>query len=170
MVILGGSAFFLIFLTIFKTVFNSDVIFYLKLVRTFFYLMEVFLFIIESIAYKCHSKHFKFTLGLYLLSFPGSFITMVPFHKLQASKGLNQLLYLFVSMVPLSLINIFLSFSNEFTSLVIFTYRKLYRTCWILFLVLCLCWFFASTLSIFLKEEMIVIMSKVFVCFLGGTL
>jgi hypothetical protein len=167
--VLALSAILLVLLTLFKTAFSEESLLSLKIARTFFYLMEIFLFIIESIAFNCNSNHFKLTLGLYLLSFPGSFIMIVPYHKLAGSKDLKQLLLIFISMAPLSVINIFLSFSSQFTSLVSYIYKKLNRTCWLLFLILNLSWFFGSLLSLFLNEEMIVIMSKVLICFLGGT-
>ena len=52
-----------------------------KIARFSFYLLSLLLFILESTIQKACNSQFYLKLALYILSFPGSLLMMVPMHK-----------------------------------------------------------------------------------------
>jgi hypothetical protein len=58
----------------------------LKLARLFFVLGEVLMFVTEFLGHRGNSKSFMLMLGVYLISLPGTFITILPFYKFIGSQ------------------------------------------------------------------------------------
>ena len=107
-------------------------------------------------------------LGVYLISLPGTFITILPFYKFIGSQQLKQFLLIFVSATPLSLINTMIILGGPFTNVASFIYRKMSKTIWLLFFTLICCWFLGNLYSIFLGQEFMVSMSYALVGIFGG--
>jgi hypothetical protein len=57
----------------------------IKIARFSFYFISLLLFILESVIQKTCNKQFYLKLALYIGSFPGSLLMMVPMYKVEAS-------------------------------------------------------------------------------------
>jgi len=58
----------------------------LKLARVPFVIGEILIFALEWLGHKGNSKHFMIMLLIYLISLPGTFISILPVHKYIGSK------------------------------------------------------------------------------------
>ena len=75
------------------------------------------MFLLESLAFECNLDHFTARTVIYAVTTPGNFIMLVPFHKISASNTLKSVLTIFISLPPLTFINLYLNIKDKSKSL-----------------------------------------------------
>jgi hypothetical protein len=75
------DAFLLIFIPLITHYITEQQLLQVKLIRFAFYLLSLLFFILDSAIYKACNDHFYVKLMIYVISFPGSLLMMVPIHK-----------------------------------------------------------------------------------------
>lgn len=132
-------------------------------------MLSILLFIIESIAYRACNDRFYTKLAIFAFSFPGALVAMVPFHKVEGSAELVNLLQFLLMLSPLPLIQIYFVAENKIGKIVRYVFSKFNYTIWISLWVIVAVTFFSGIFAMLIEKSFLHCFSMVFIGFLGST-
>ena len=147
---------------------SEPLIYRLKICRLFFFVAQLLVFLLEGVAFRGSSPHFTVTLLIYIVTIPGHFIMLVPVHKIYGGQSLKAVLSLFVSLPPLTFINLYLYLKSRSTAAGWPWSIKMRNSIYFMIWFFLLSWLFAAILASCVEQNFGTLMVYLWIGLLGG--